>query len=1001
MGQFDKIIKQGSQIVVSGGEKPSVVTSPTGPGRVIPREIVAEKDGAPIDINQDPNVKQGGKAPSTEGNVMALAAGARVGRRRQRSAANRAQAVEDIKKKREDLVAGLSTTTMRPVTSGGVTTAYDTEDVQPVKANPISRLFAKGKDRRPFNTSAKPADWKEITNPDWTAETAAEAMDPGKAEREAKYAADAETEAKRLDLLRGEHEFNARQASSGSTMRSLNGITFDTADRRKEVMASKGGEGDFGTYQSDLESAAAANDVIPKSPYKKGPVDKENQDDYRPSSVVPTDLKALDAETEGSDLVDYSGREVGDSDLTTDAPVKEANLNTAAKTSRELTQREKEVLENEQQLTNAGLEDSARERRLKGKRGERFDENDSPLPDAEAQKTKHQRPRQFIQVGDESKAPKAVIEEDIEDSAAYEGTWKKDKKTGEVKRIDSGKLKPGYDDPNSILSTTMREVDAEGPLPGTQQPVSSPSIKADNSKEGFNTAIPLEALNTDYDEGLTTAQIHAKNMAQVKNRVPSGARGTAAVDANTTMAKGNRGRTAESELTDLSRMAERNAMLTAGVTTHSQEVLDTAKSLGISAGLTAKEVNDPLFNQLGHVTKAFVMHESGNADNQEAIDAHIGGNPLEADSRLKAAYKSLNFRKRFRDTSKAGSGYTYSFNHKEGAGKVNETDYFRTKGGQKVPMSNTMHPEHPLANGKVMEGSAVPFRGLVKNEDGTQFYTTSLHHGWHPYRDSAGDRVFEHHTIGPDSVHEGDITEAQINGKVTTPALQRGLDRGKDTGVEVAGASVTAAPKAPIKGATPAPEIPTFNPLSVMYPRVSAGVTGESEPARRPRALKLAQAHDEHVKNNDIKTGCKYCSAIASQASRDSHADIAQNLGDQIVTAGVSVAQAAQVGAPKPAGGVGRRSIGQPASASKREGLTAAEAEGKKNKPTRDDSKIVVPTLGKQVEEPDNIMVRLRRSPGKHGTLNEITEAKRSGNISADEAVELATDAGYFKPEKD
>jgi hypothetical protein len=1017
MGQFDHLLNIKGVMSAGEGAQPTTMSplaGQGGPARIVKKTAVNPNTGEPVKFEQNEDFVSGGPlAPLPErgdvkesiskavtGKTPAQRGASRTANRRFYRDQSRRAAVSDPQPEADRRAEAplLETTTMRMV--NGKPTDMDYGRPAPVIA---------GTHPRPINTSAKPADWQGTDNP-LSAEDAARAMDPGKSAREAKYAADASTEAERLDMIQGEAAFNA----SGGNLRSLNGITYDASEFESKRQTGLRGASDGGfhpaaydEYEKDVEhlrSAADANDVIPKSPYTKAPVDPKNQDDYRPSSVVPTDMTKLDEGDEDRAKIDDSGREVGDSDLTTDAPVKGPTLNTAAKEAKELTPREKEVKETEDQLQSAGQEDYDRERRLKGKRGEMFDENDSPLPDSKPSRTKYEGPRQFettVLAG-----PTAVVENDIP-GGAYERVGTTDKKTGKTVYSEGSNLDPLFDDPNTILSTTMREVPAEGPAEAvTTQSDSRTPVTFDKSRAADPRVIPQPLLDTDIDEGKTDAELDREYKGRARNRVPSGARGTSAVDGNETMAKGNRGRTEESAVTDRSRMAERNAKL-GGVTTHAPEVVKTAQSLGISAGLTSDEVNDPLFHQSTHMTKALVMHESGNADNPAAVDAHLGGNPLEANQRLNAAYSTLSDRKRFRDTSKPGTGYTYHFDAPEGGGKVNDTDYFKTRDGQEVPMSNTMHPEHPLANGKVMEGSSVTFKGLIKNPDGTNKYSRDTHQGWAPYN-RGGKRVFEYNDIPEGSIHEGDLTEAQINGGVTTPALQRGLNKGKDTGVELAGQSVSAAPAAPIKGAPNPDDIPTFTPtLAEKYPRVLGGTTGDSTPAPDTRALKAVKYHENHVASGINKVGCKYCTSKASRASREGAADAAQDIGDQIITAGVTVAQAGRIGAPLPKAGVARRNVGEPLEKGVRESLTDAEQETK-NSPAlrRDDSKILVPTSPATTPEKmpkkarntpaATLGGRLKAEPGIHGSMGEIDEAAKSGAISYDEARELAVSAGHL-----
>lgn len=151
-GQFDKYVK----ILGTGSRPDRFKGAPGNPDIVAPIETNAPST-TPDNTNRSlptnaPKQLAADKAKKQEGDVNL--------NRKYYGRGARSRQIE-----------GLKTTTMRLNEATGE--AYDTEDVVTPKAKPVSNLLSKGYVKP--NTSAKPADWKEITNP-LSAEDAERAM---------------------------------------------------------------------------------------------------------------------------------------------------------------------------------------------------------------------------------------------------------------------------------------------------------------------------------------------------------------------------------------------------------------------------------------------------------------------------------------------------------------------------------------------------------------------------------------------------------------------------------------------------------------------------------------------------------------------------------------------------------------------------------------------------------------------------------------------------------
>lgn len=141
-GQFDKYVK----ILGTGSRPDRFKGAPGNPDIVVPVEI-----NAPSTTPDNTNRSLPANAPKQVAADKASKQAADV-------AFNQKFYGKGVRKRQ---IAGLNTTTMRLDEKTGE--AYDSSEVVPPKANPVSNLLSKGYVKP--NTSAKPADWEEITNP--------------------------------------------------------------------------------------------------------------------------------------------------------------------------------------------------------------------------------------------------------------------------------------------------------------------------------------------------------------------------------------------------------------------------------------------------------------------------------------------------------------------------------------------------------------------------------------------------------------------------------------------------------------------------------------------------------------------------------------------------------------------------------------------------------------------------------------------------------------------
>jgi hypothetical protein len=1042
-GQFDKYLQQ--QILEAGVQSDAVEPATLSRGPIIRPGAVAAPGlaldgGSPLVRGTD----TGGPANAADVPGVAVAATQRKKNLSTAAAGSvyRKKTRERSKEQRE----GLATTTMRMVNGQAV----DMDEVKPPKAKPVSNLLSKGSVTP--NTSAKPDDWQGTDNP-LTAEQLSHAMDPLKGLRTQKAAAFEAQEAERNDLLAGENAFNKSQAESGGNLRSLNGITYDQAefDRNKAGLLNTPKEGEtfaeklneyHNMFPDHLRDAAADNDVIPKSPYKRPVLDREQMGETRVSSIVPTAPQLENLGNSGAvenrdvDNYDSSTKEGKIKQTTMTGPGEDGSGPKQTVTGKVKPVEEKEPFtiagkndvdtDVDENLRAAAAADLAKTRKEKGQRNPKaakvdsrtvpFDQQDLWDADGNVKPEYQDGPSSTTMVAKKNwdiqptyKSPElqaahekrqaysADVESHISDSlgkhiatnysspeesrAAFATLQKKHVEL----RASVDKFHPvpagGYfNDKEDTSSTSYEE------MPGVKiQPSPQPQNVKDNSN-----VVPERYLN-DMDS-TSDAQLAVDDRNAARNR--TAVTRTRQMDFNKIASRPERGRSNEQELVDLSKAAARNQELEKSgkiLQTHSPEVMFRARLSAEAAGVPASVYNSPTFHQhpdgRSHVRDAYLQDAAqvgDDAESQAKMAGFAGKNENEANDRKDAAYTFLQNRERFNNSKAPGKGYRYN------AGLNNldiKSDSFRASNGDIVPFSQTEHPEHP---GFDLEGSHVGFMGSVPsgiNPDGTPAYAPlthpqtgeDLHEGWHPYKVN-GKRVFEKHSIPENAIHHGDIMEQGIQNGESPSATLRKLEQGKESAITVEGLAINQQPSAPIKGAG------GFDPKPLPKgPDFSGVPVTQGEGLPKPElnmedtwTSRRGQLHAKHEEDGTIVHGCKACSVKASQASRDNAANIA----------GTFIP-------PSPRRGV--RRVTPEGEVVPVSGFTEAEKGGKASIPTVDDSKTKVFTdVPKKSGDALAQVAKDTRASLGHPELEDIAAAHADKKITGDEAYELAVNAGHF-----
>ena len=328
----------------------------------------------------------------------------------------------------------------------------------------------------------------------------------------------------------------------------------------------------------------------------------------------------------------------------------------------------------------------------------------------------------------------------------------------EVAYDEKGKVSGSWDDPTSVLSTTMREEDA-GPAvqvdTAPKRSGTSPSkyVKPEVTDPKAGQVFPISSLNTNWNDSKVT-------------RGPQ--RGTKELDLNKAPTVKLPGQTAAQQRADASRAATRTSAPARELGYDPAKVHQHALTMAIRDNVSLGDMSSDSFKGGYHHTKAKVMALGGLHPEDEALlNKHLGSGSNHTDN-LKAAYEHLTSRNRFNETSKPGKGTEYSGARGNIDVSAASKDYYVPKG------SNSLVHASKLGS-KSLEGSTVAFDGYVPNtgsdKDTTPYHAVTSYQGYHPDKEThpvTGERVrvFRHHDVPQGAIHLGDVDEeAMKSGK--------------------------------------------------------------------------------------------------------------------------------------------------------------------------------------------------------------------------------------------
>jgi hypothetical protein len=532
-GQFDKYVK----ILGTGSRPDRFKGAPGNPDMVVSTEVSTQE-------SQDAKTMRAtGVTSSGIGDSMAVARQQKSGRSRL-AADEKSRTFARVKKARgKSQTENLSTTTMRLNEQTGE--AYDTEEVKPT---PSGRVMP----ARQANPKYVAADVQR-QNEDTQKFTDADSM---------RNVGDQDAT--------GEAAFSRAEEAKGSTLRSLNGVTYDTKD-----------------YDNYL-------DTLPANQISKA---------VRAYDISEFEPKAAPASTEEA---------VTPSPVSGYKPSKSKGDIEAEKTDAMLTQ-------------GARIAEK-KEKEAKAPRKPKRVPGGAP---------KYTGPSQVTGSTPITAPDMDVVEEKISDSAH-------DLRAS----MSEGK------DPD-ITSTTMREVPSGRPDKVLGHvPVRSPREIAGYEKPTVNKSgnvVPPMAVDTFGSQPTDRKQAEAENKRIRENR------GTPVIttvfDPNTRAARPARGQTPERAAVLGAKRETRVAELASEgkeMTTVAPEVMATAKRLGKTSMYNLDDNYMGSTSFLAHeaVQKATVAHALGVhhtlGTDDDHLHAYLGGKPLEAKSRLAAAYKIVD-----------------------------------------------------------------------------------------------------------------------------------------------------------------------------------------------------------------------------------------------------------------------------------------------------------------------------------------------------------------------
>jgi len=232
---------------------------------------------------------------------------------------------------------------------------------------------------------------------------------------------------------------------------------------------------------------------------------------------------------------------------------------------------------------------------------------------------------------------------------------------------EKGNVKPEYNNPNNIYSTTMSEQNGEIVEGGIQKaPYTKPENWTKPTKYPKPVApkprvLPASVLNTSGTERIDVRQAEIERRLHVANKtMPTK---TTVLDPNELPARPQAGQTPEAGLIAAAKRETRATNLAAEgkeMTTVAPEVMATAKRLGKTSmyNLTPDYMNQTAFLSHEAIQKATVAHAFGVHDllgtENDKLHQYLGGSPLLAKSRLATAYKIVDRNRRGLPEKNAG-----------------------------------------------------------------------------------------------------------------------------------------------------------------------------------------------------------------------------------------------------------------------------------------------------------------------------------------------------------
>jgi hypothetical protein len=524
---------------------------------------------------------------------------------------------------RKRQIKGLSTTTMRLDEKTGE--AYDTEDVKSFTSGRVMPTRQSNPKYRAADVQRENEDRDAWVEADRKRNNQTEEKDPT-----------------------GESAFNAGEKSKGSSLRSINGVTFDLEE-----------------YKASLPNKRLVN--FP-APYDISEFDPSAPSSPTPSSPTPTDADRL----------------------STIVPTKP--LNTKMVDNRESEMEPEETADETAQRIQRNVVREY-EQKSKGKTeveyGDTLSEKNkktifkTPSVKETVERTTYKRPE------------KMYVEEDPDKMFGHLTDEQYDFRAEEA----------------DALSTTMREVQPEGPAqattrkvqirrPGVAAPFDKPAV----SKRG--NVIPQSILDTYTGNDVTVDEEQAKRDRQSRTPLTS----TGPYDPNKTPGRDSFGRTPERRAVQAAIREERAAALAAEgmeMTTVQPHIMQTAKALAATSRFGFQK-NDPFFDTtqfLDHpaIQEATIAHAFGVHHDISLLHRALGGRAPEIARRRNAWFKVADRKLRGNPESNMGEYSTLEAAIRKG--KAPGTVTRKLERGQKPGITingqvPTLAPAAPVADVK-------------------------------------------------------------------------------------------------------------------------------------------------------------------------------------------------------------------------------------------------------------------------------------------------------------